>query len=49
MTGVVISKERLQELMPNVLVKIFAGFFRFSGIKEFYETLKELYDEGKLS
>jgi HKD family nuclease len=43
-------KERLQELMPNVAeLKFFAGFFRFSGIKEFYETLKELYDEGKLS
>jgi HKD family nuclease len=43
-------KERLQELMPNVAeLKILAGFFQLSGIKEFYETLKKLYDEGKLS
>jgi HKD family nuclease len=43
-------KERLQELMPNITeFRILAGFFQLSGIKEFYETLKELYDEGKLS
>jgi HKD family nuclease len=43
-------KERLQELIPNSKeVKILAGYFYFSGMKEFYETLKKLYDEGKLS
>jgi len=43
-------KERLQELMPNSKeVKILAGYFHFSGIKELYETLKKLYNEGRLS
>jgi HKD family nuclease len=43
-------KKRLQELIPNSKeVKILVGYFHFSGIKELYETLKKLYDEGKLS
>jgi HKD family nuclease len=43
-------KSRLQELIEiSRELKFLVGFFYFSGIKEFYETLKNLYDEGKLS
>lgn len=43
-------KRRLQELIEvSTELKFLVGFFYFSGIKEFYETLKKLYDEGKLS
>jgi len=43
-------KRRLQELIEiSRELKFLVGFFYFSGIKEFYETLKELYNKGKLS
>jgi superfamily II DNA or RNA helicase len=43
-------KRRLQELIEvSTELKFLVGFFYFSGIKEFYETLKELYNKGKLS
>jgi superfamily II DNA or RNA helicase len=43
-------KSRLQELIEiSKELKFLVGFFYFSGMKEFYETLKKLYDEGKLS
>ena len=43
-------KRRLQELIEiSTELKFLVGFFYFSGIKEFYETLKNLYEEGKLS
>ena len=43
-------KSRLQELIEiSKELKFLVGFFYFSGIKEFYESLKNLYDEGKLS
>jgi len=43
-------KRRLQELIEiSRELKFLVGFFYFSGIKEFYETLKKLYDERKLS
>jgi len=43
-------KSRLQELIKiSSELKFLVGFFYFSGIKEFYETLKKLYEEGKLS
>jgi len=43
-------KRRLRELIEiSTELKFLVGFFYFSGIKEFYKTLKELYDEGRLS
>jgi HKD family nuclease len=43
-------KKTLQELIPNSKeVKILVGYCHFSGIKELHETLKKLYDEGRLS
>jgi len=43
-------KSRLQELIRiSEEVKILVGYLHFSGIKELHETLKKLYDEGKLS
>jgi superfamily II DNA or RNA helicase len=43
-------KNRLQELIKvSTELKFLVGFFYFSGMKEFYETLKELYNEGRLS
>jgi predicted butyrate kinase (DUF1464 family) len=45
-----ILKVRLQELIEiSKKLKFLVGFFYFSGIKELYETLKKLYDEGNLS
>jgi hypothetical protein len=42
-------KRRLQELIEiSGELKFLVGFFYFSGIKEFYETLIKLYEEGKL-
>jgi hypothetical protein len=41
--------ERINELMSHSEeLKFLVGFFYFSGIKQFYDTLKKLYDEGKL-
>uniref|UniRef100_A0A7C4NSN1 Helicase n=1 Tax=Thermodesulfobacterium geofontis TaxID=1295609 RepID=A0A7C4NSN1_9BACT len=43
-------KNRLQTLIRNSSeLKFLVGFFYFSGIQEFYETLKELYENGKLN
>jgi HKD family nuclease len=43
-------KKKLQELIPNSKeIKFSIGYLDFSGIKVLYETLKKLYDEGKLS
>jgi len=43
-------KNRLQTLIKNSSeLKFLVGFFYFSGIQEFYETLKELYENGKLN
>lgn len=42
-------KSRLKELIEiSGELKFLVGFFYFSGIKEFYETLIKLYEEGKL-
>ena len=41
--------ERINKLMSrSEELKFLVGFFYFSGIKQFYDTLKKLYDEGKL-
>ena len=41
--------ERINELISrSEELKFLVGFFYFSGIGEFYDTLKKLYDEGKL-
>jgi len=42
-------KERLKTLIEKSSeLKFLVGFFYFSGIKELYETLKNLYENGKL-
>jgi len=42
-------KSRLKELIEiSRELKFLVGFFYFSGIKEYYETLIKLYEEGKL-
>jgi len=42
-------QSRLKELVGiSKELKFLVGFFYFSGIKELYETLKELYENGKL-
>jgi hypothetical protein len=43
-------KKKLQELIPDSKeVKFLVGYCHFSGIKELHETLKKLYNEGRLS
>jgi hypothetical protein len=43
-------KEELQKLIPNSTeLKILAAYCDFTGIKELLETLKKLYNKGKLS
>lgn len=42
-------KKRLQNLIiKSDELKFLVGFFYFSGVKELYETLKSLYEDGKL-
>ena len=42
-------KDRLKTLIAKSSeLKFLVGFFYFSGIRELYETLKTLYEEGKL-
>jgi len=48
--GNITLKERLKTLIEKSSeLKFLVGFFYFSGIRELYETLKKLYEEGKLS
>jgi superfamily II DNA or RNA helicase len=43
-------ESRIQELtLVSKELKFLVGFFYFSGLQEFYETLKKLDEEGKLS